>query len=195
MITMTFHNKTRRTMVKFKLQREVSTPYYTVGMLTEESTGFRCKTLEKPLASHFKIPRPAFTAVVAGEYKMKLVNLNLDFTFGICLKGTYKDAILEGVEKPGKAHAGSVCIGKKFVEGKGLEGGEEVMGMLNKLIDFLIDQGKVDPSGRTSSAFLEITEEDMVTMQGIDLEKVDQKWEPNWNCIEESEMEDFEDDE
>ncbi len=178
------------TMITFKLQRQVGTPFYTLGVLTEESTGFRCKTLEKPMASFFQNPNPAFVCVAEGTHRMKMVNVGLDFSFGFSLNGTFRNAIFSGEAKPSKATAGSVCLGTNFVEGKGMEGGEKVMRKLNQLIDYLINQGRLNPAGKLGEVCIEITQDDCVTMPGANLDEVKQAWEPDWDCIEEEDYED-----
>ena len=131
-------------MVRFRLDRQVSTPEYTLGVLTEPNTGFKCKTLEKAVYKGEGALNPMFYAVTKGEYRMKIVDIGHRFTFGIRLHGTYRNARLEGKPTQNDIFPGSVAVGRRFVERKGLEGGEEVQNVIADLIDHLLTEIAAD---------------------------------------------------
>ena len=172
-------------MVEFLLNRETSTPFYTLGVLTEKESGFKCRTLERPLASWYKNPRLPFVAIAAGVYKMKLVAEEVNFTFGFRFHGSYRDARFEAQKRAKDARAGSICIGKSFVKGVGLMGSEEVYKILNHLIDKMIDEGSVNPTGRNNEIIITIKEDEMVREEQA-VQLGEEKWKPkDYNCLEE----------
>ena len=171
-------------MVEFLLNRETSTPFYTLGVLTEKESGFKCRTLERPLASWYKNPRLPFVAIAAGVYKMKLVAEEVNFTFGFRFHGSYRDARFEAQKRAKDARAGSICIGKSFVKGVGLMGSEEVYKILNHLIDKMIDEGSVNPTGRNNEIIITIKEDEMVREEQA-VQLGEEKWKPkDYNCLE-----------
>ena len=171
-------------MVRFRLERQVSTPDYTLGVLTEQSTGFKCKTLEKTVFKGEGAMNPMFYAVAKGEYPMKIVDLGSRFTFGFRLGGTYRNARFEGKPKQTDIFPGSICVGRKFVERKGLEGGEEVLNVIANLIDHLISTGEINPRKVDNDIRMTIVEDDMVSEKGEELEDPN-AWKPkDWNLLE-----------
>lgn len=171
-------------MVRFKLERQVSTPEYTLGVLTEQQTGFKCKTLEKAVYDREGAFNPMFYAVQAGEYPMKIVDIGNRFTFGFRFSGTYRNARMEGKATQKDIFPGSIAVGKKFVERKGLEGGEEVQNVLANLIDHLIATGDINPRTAANDISINIVQDEMVTEQGQEMEDPN-AWKPkNWNMLE-----------
>ena len=173
-----------RIMIELTLKREMGTPYYTVGVLEEPTTGFRCRTLEKPVAALVKNPRPVFVALPSGLHKAKIVGVGLDFTIGLSLMGTYREAMLVDAPKPSLAGAGCICVGTKFVGGVGLEGGENVMKVVSQLVDHFISQGLVSSKGKVGDFVININEDEMVTAAGKDIDdEPETRAVPNWDCI------------
>ena len=171
-------------MVRFRLERQVSTPEYTLGVLTEQQTGFKCKTLEKAVFDGEGAFNPMFYAVQAGEYSMKIVDIGSRFTFGFRFCGTYRNARMEGKPTQKDIFPGSIAVGKKFVERKGLEGGEEVQSVLANLIDHLIATGEINPRRAANDIRINIVQNEMVTEKGQELEDPN-AWKPrNWNMLE-----------
>ena len=180
-------------MVRFRLERQVSTPEYTLGVLTEQSTGFKCKTLEKAVYDGEGAMNPMFYAIKEGEYSMKIVDIGHRFTFGFRFSGTYHNARLEGKPRQTDIFPGSICVGKKFVERKGLEGGEEVQNVISNLIDHLIATGNINPRTASNDIRMTITQDEMVREQGQEMEDPN-AWKPkDWNLLEEDELEEQED--
>ena len=176
-------------MVHFRLERQVSTPEYTLGVLTEQQTGFKCKTLEKAVYKGEGAMNPMFYAVREGEYPMKIVDMDHRFTFGFRFSGTYRNARLEGKAKQTDIFPGSIAVGKKFVERKGLEGGEEVLNVIANLIDHLIATGEINPRKVANDIRLEIVEDEMVTEKGQELEDPNAWMPKDWNLLEDEEWE------
>ena len=173
-------------MVRFKLERQVSTPEYTLGVLTEQQTGFKCKTLEKAVYDGEGEFNPMFYAVKEGEYPMKIMDIGHRFTFGFRFNGTYRNARMEGKPRQTDIFPGSICVGKQFVERKGLEGGEEVQNVLANLIDHLIATGDINPRTASNDIRIEIVQDEMVTEQGQEMEDPN-AWKPkDWNMLEEN---------
>ena len=83
-------------MLRFTLTRQLGTPFYTLGVLEEPTTGFRCKTLERPVEETRKNPRKHFVAIPAGVYMLKVVARDTDFTIGFSLNGSWRYADLRG---------------------------------------------------------------------------------------------------
>ena len=120
---------------------------------------------------------PMFYAIPKGEHEMKIVDSGNKFTFGFRIGGTYRNARLEGKTKQTDIFPGSIAVGKKFVERKGLEGGEEVLNVIANLIDHLISTGDINPRKVANDIHLTIVEDDMVSEKG---------WKPkDWNMLEE----------
>lgn len=180
-------------MLKFTLTRQVGTPFYTLGVLEEPTTGFRCKTLERPVEEAKKNPRKPFVAVPAGLHKMKVVTLDMDFTIGFCLNGSLHNAHLRGDTSFARIPAGSVCIGKSFNEETGLVGAEEVGKRFSQLIEHLIDSGVLSGKNKKGEMMMEIVQdESFVITKGKDPDAPKgKKVKPNWDCLEESGEEDF----
>ena len=173
-------------MVRFQLERQVSTPDYTLGVLTEQQTGFKCKTLEKAVYDGEGEFNPMFYAVKEGEYPMKIMDIGHRFTFGFRFNGTYRNARMEGKPRQTDIFPGSICVGKKFVERKGLEGGEEVQNVISNLIDHLIATGDINPRTASNDIRINIVQDEMVTEQGQEMEDPN-AWKPkDWNMLEEN---------
>ncbi len=173
-------------MVRFKLERQVSTPDYTLGVLTEQQTGFKCKTLEKAVFDGKGEFNPMFYAIKAGEYPMKIMDIGHRFTFGFRFNGTYRNARMEGKPTQKDIFPGSICVGKKFVGRKGLEGGEEVQNVISNLIDHLIATGEINPRTASNDIRINIVQDEMVTEQGQEMEDPN-AWKPkDWNMLEEN---------
>ena len=118
---------------------------------------------------------------------MKLVAEEVNFTFGFRFHGSYRDARFEAQKRAKDARAGSICIGKSFVKGVGLMGSEEVYKILNHLIDKMIDEGSVNPTGRNNEIVITIKEDEMVREEQA-VQLVEEKWKPkDYNCLEEEE--------
>ena len=84
-------------------------------------------------------------------------------------------------------------MGKKFVERKGLEGGEEVQNVISNLIDHLIATGDINPRTASNDIRMTITQDEMVREQGQEMEDPN-AWKPkDWNLLEEEELEEQED--
>ena len=180
-------------MVRFRLDRQVSTPEYTLGVLTEPNTGFKCKTLEKAVYKGEGALNPMFYAVTKGEYRMKIVDIGHRFTFGIRLHCTYRNARLEGKPTQNDIFPGSVAVGRRFVERKGLEGGDEVQNVIADLIDHLIATGEINPRKASNDISIDIVEDGMVSERGHELENPN-AWVPkDWNLLDEDELEELDD--
>lgn len=171
-------------MIEMTLKRELSTPFYTLGVLEEPTTGSRCKTLEKPVASVVKNPRAPFVAVPSGLHRAKMICEGLDFGIGLSMMGTYHEARLVGESKPSLAEAGCICVGRRFVDGVGMEGGKEVIKVVSQLVDHFVAMGLISSKGKVGDIVINISEDEMVTGRGKDM---DEDWEtravPNWDCI------------
>lgn len=109
-------------MLRFTLTRQLGTPFYTLGVLEEPTTGFRCRTLERPVEETKKNPRRQFVAIPAGVYMLKVVAHDTDFTIGFSLNGSWRYAHLRGDVSFSGIPAGSICFGKSFSEETGLVG-------------------------------------------------------------------------
>lgn len=173
-------------MIQFTLHRKISSMYYTVGELSEKNTGFRCRTIEKPVRSLYKTPNPLFVAIPSGRYQLKVIDLGNGFSLGFRFVGTYKDACFIGVPKPSDAPAGSICIGSSFYDSEGMTGGEKVASVLNHIIEELIMKGEINPRKVNNDIWVNITEFEMVQVDGKDLD-APKPWQPkDYDCIDES---------
>jgi len=180
-------------MLRFTLTRQLGTPFYTLGVLEEPTTGFRCKTLERPVEETRKNPRKHFVAIPAGVYMLKVVALDTDFTIGFSLNGSWRYADLRGDASFSGIPAGSICIGKSFNEETGLVGAEEVGKRLSKLIEYLIDSGVLSGKSKKGEMMIEIVQdESFVITKG---KKPDaskgKRTKLNWDCLEEDGEEDL----
>ena len=176
-------------MVKFRLSREVATPFVTLGVLTAENFSFKCKCVEKACPSCSPAMNKAFLALPAGAYRMKMVPAGLEFTMRIEVFGIYRDATFEACEKPSYARAGSICIGTRWTGAK-MEGSERAMEVLANFLNHLIDDGYINPRGAYGDMMLEIVEDDMIRMAGDDPDESNDKGcDINWNMLDEEEDE------
>lgn len=172
-------------MIQFNLHRKFSSMHYTVGELSEKTTGFRCLTLEKPVRSLYKTPNPLFVAIPNGRFQLKIVDIGNDFSLGFRFVGTCKDACFIGVPKPSDAPAGSICVGASFNESEGLAGGEKVTMAINHLIEELVMKGEVDPRKVNNDIWINISEHDIIRVEGKDLD-APKPWQPkDYDCVDE----------
>ncbi len=180
-------------MIKFTLTRQIGTTFYTLGVLEEPTTGFRCKTLERPVEEMWKNPRKQFIAVPAGLHRMKVVVKEESFAIAFCLNGAWHNAHLVGDASFSRTPAGSVCIGKAYNEERGLIGAEDVGEKFKRLILYLIDTGHLSGKSRPGEVLMEIVQdESFVIVNGKDPHAPKgKKVKPNWDCLEEGSEEDF----
>lgn len=173
-------------MIKFVLNRTTSTPFVTIGTLTEETSGFKCATVERLSPSIGKPTQKSNRALPVGTHKMKFMMGYEGFFVKIATKGALSDARIIGAEKPSKAPMGSVCVGTRWT-GAEMAGGQAVERAIDKLINRFIDTGQVDSRGKYGDMELEIKEDEMVRIDGKDPDYTEED-EMDWDLLDEDDF-------
>ena len=170
-------------MIKFVLNRTACTPFVTIGTLSEETSGFKCATVERLSPSIGKPTQKSNRALPVGTHRMKL-KMGYDGLFlKISAFGAMSEARIIGAERPSKAPMGGVCVGTRWT-GTEMKGGETVERAIDKLINRFIDTGQVDSRGKYGDMELEIKEDEMVRIDGKDPDYTEED-EMDWDLLDE----------
>ena len=119
----------------FYLTREVSTNKYTMGTLYEPISGFRCRTLERPI-NKIDSTLKANYCLPMGSYRCKIESDGLLFTLSIGAYGIFRQARFTGEKRIEKTKSGCICVGT-YKDGDTLGGGAEAYGTLCELCEAL----------------------------------------------------------
>lgn len=170
-------------MIKLKLNRFICTNKYTLGMLEEETTGFRCYTKERPCNDNGYETKVGY-CLPEGTYTLRLDADGLKMCFSISARGIYRHAGFT-YEDLSKTHTGCVMIGTSYVGGE-LLGSQRAYDALCKLTEKLWEEGAIKRRGRCTDALL-IIERD-VNADHYEVDDEDEKEEKedfDWDLIDE----------
>ena len=170
-------------MITFVLNRTACTPFVTIGTLTEETSGFKCATVERLSPSIGKPTQKSNRALPAGTYKMKLVMGYEGLYLKISAFGAMSDARIIGAEKPSKAPLGSICIGTRWL-GTEMRDFVRAGEVIDKILNHFIDNGLVDSRGKYGEIELVIKEDEMVRIDGKDPDYTEED-EMDWDLLDE----------
>ena len=174
-------------MLLLRLTRLLGTRSYTEGMLSEETTGFRCATLERAHPDYVGGMKN-FLALPNGMYKLRLQMPDLTWTLGISATGVYRRAaFLEGKEAGGAA--GSVVVGKRTKRGK-MEGSEEVQLIIHELLETAIGRGDIQFCAKRLGDIILTIRDDPAFVFLNEEKREEPKVNINWNMYEEDEDDD-----
>lgn len=129
----------------FYLTREVSTNKYTMGTLYEPISGFRCRTLERPI-NKIDSTLKANYCLPIGNYRCRVEADGLMQTLNIGAMGIFRQAKFTGEKRIDKTRSGSICVGT-YKDGNTLGGGSDAYDSLSELLETLIEDDRVKKTG------------------------------------------------
>ena len=131
----------------FYLTREVSTNKYTIGTLYEPISGFRCRTMERPI-NKIDSTLKANYCLPIGSYRCRIEADGLMQSLNIGAMGIFRQAKFTGEKRIDKTRSGCICIGT-YKDGDTLGGGSDAYDSLSELCETLIEEERVKKtSGR-----------------------------------------------
>lgn len=170
-------------MVKFTLTRTIGTASFTAGVLAEETTGFKCHTLER------RDPdsgggRKYMYALPLGEYKLRAQMEGLQWQLCVSKQGYFCNAKLTSRETPREADCGCICVGAEVDYASGtIARGAEVTAALSDLIERLRMDGRLSLMPKPCEIVLEVKKSDAYfydeeagRINGVEEEDEDANW-------------------
>ena len=168
----------------FYLTREVSTNKYTMGTLYEPISGFRCRTLERPI-NKIDSTLKANYCLPIGSYRCRIDSDGLLLTLSIGAYGIFRQARFTPEKRIDKTRSGCICVGT-YKDGDTLGGGSEAYDSLSELCENLIDEERVlKKSARTwvNLVIKENVKQVFVVKEPIMLKRTD------WDMVDDDEEE------
>lgn len=171
-------------MITFVLEREFYNKYGTYGELSESTTGFKCKTIEKVPPKEGDTPyQLARKALPCGTYDLQNVYLPFENrnTFKLMIRGNYSRACfqLETIVNPG-----DIVLSRTHSPGTYAAESKIVLDAINMFIEEKMSEGEISPMGKRGYVQLLVKECDTYHKESLDLDESKPTKEMNWNLID-----------